>query len=55
LALLASLCFSALALNNVLLLVDFVVTPTLDLALARSVVALVGTVLLVAGLVLEDS
>ena len=56
LALLACLCFTGLALNNVLLFVDLVVTPpTLDLSAIRGAVALVAVLLLVVGLVLEDA
>jgi hypothetical protein len=55
LAFLASLCFSGLALNNLLLLVERVVTPAIDLSVARGAVALVAMLFLVAGLVLEDS
>jgi hypothetical protein len=50
----SSLCFLALALNNVLLFVDKVVYADVEmpnLALARSAVALVGLALLVYGLV----
>jgi hypothetical protein len=55
LALLASLCFVGLALNNVLLLVDLVVAPGIDLALARGSVALAAMLVLVIGLVLEET
>jgi hypothetical protein len=54
LALLASLCFTGLALNNVLLFVDLVVAPSVDLSLIRSGVAVVALVVLVVGLVLEE-
>ena len=56
LALWASLCFSGLALNNVLLYVDLVLTsPSLDLGVLRGSVALVAMLVLVGGLVLEDT
>jgi hypothetical protein len=55
LALLASLCFVGLALNNVLLLVDLVVAQGIDLALARGSVALAAMLVLVIGLVLEET
>lgn len=50
----SSLCFLALALNNVLLFVDKVIYADVDmpmLALARTGVALVGLALLVYGLI----
>lgn len=49
----SGLCFAGLALNNVLLLIDKRVVPTLDLSLWRSVPALVGVALLLYGLVWE--
>ena len=55
LAFVASLCFSGLALNNLLLLVERIVMPATDLSVVRGGVALVAMLLLVAGLVLEDS
>jgi hypothetical protein len=55
LTLLASLCFSGLALNNVLLFADLVMTPETDLALLRGCVAVVSMLLLVGGLILEDA
>jgi hypothetical protein len=55
LALLTSLCFTGLALNNLLLLVDLVVLPQNDLSLFRSGVAVVALAFLVLGLVLEDA
>lgn len=55
LAFVASLCFSGLALNNLLLLVERIVLPTTDLSVVRGGVALVAMLLLVVGLVLEDS
>jgi hypothetical protein len=54
LALLASLCFTGLALNNVLLFVDLVMAPSVDLSLLRGGVALVAMIVLVLGLVLEE-
>jgi len=55
LALWASLSFVGLALNNVLLFVDLVVAPEVDLSLARGGVALIAMLLLVLGLVWEDA
>jgi len=55
LALLAAICFAGLALNNVLLFVDLVVAPTVDLSVLRGSAALVAMFFLVIGLVLEDA
>jgi hypothetical protein len=49
----SSLCFVGLALNNVLLFVDLVVVPQVDLAVWRSVMALMGLALLLFGLIWE--
>jgi hypothetical protein len=50
----SSLCFVALALNNVLLFVDLVMVPGTDLAVWRSVIALAGMLLLLYGLIWES-
>jgi hypothetical protein len=55
LALFASLCFAGLALNNVLLFIDLAMVPSVDLSLLRSGVAVAALLLLVVGLVLEES
>ena len=47
----SSLCFWGLALDNVLLYVDMVVVPDVDLSIANSAVGLVSALLLVFGLV----
>ena len=47
----SSICFIGLALNNVLLIVDVRVLTQVDLALWRSVPALIGVAALVYGLV----
>ena len=49
----SGLCFAGLALNNILLVVDKRVVPTMDLSLWRSVPALAGLALLLYGLVWE--
>jgi hypothetical protein len=49
----SGLCFAGLALNNILLLVDKRLVPTVDLSLWRSVPAVVGVALLLYGLVWE--
>jgi hypothetical protein len=53
LALFAALCFCGLALNNILLFVDLVVTPQIDLSVWRGVVAVIAMFLLLVGLILE--
>jgi hypothetical protein len=47
------LCFAGLALNNILLFVDFRVVPEIDLSLWRTLPALAGLVILLYGLVWE--
>ncbi|MBA2669631.1 MAG: hypothetical protein H0U67_04600 [Gemmatimonadetes bacterium] len=49
----AGLCFTGLALNNVLLFVDLGIAPELDLSVWRSLPTLVGLALLTYGLVWE--
>jgi hypothetical protein len=46
-----SCCFVGLALNNILLFVDLVMTPGADLALPRSIIALVAIATLLYGLI----
>jgi hypothetical protein len=55
LTLLAGLCFAGLALNNVLLFVDLVVVPNMDLGPLRSTIAVASLLFLVVGLIVEDS
>jgi hypothetical protein len=50
----SSLCFIGLAVNNVLLFVDLVIAPDVDLSLVRSSVALVAIMALVYGLIWES-
>ncbi len=50
----SSLCFVALAVNNVLLVVDLVVVPGRDLLTTRHLSALVALALLVFGLVWDS-
>ena len=47
------LCFVGLALNNVLLVIDVRVVPSMDLSLWRSLPALAGLLVLIYGLVWE--
>ena len=49
-----SLCFSGLALNNMLLVVDLVVVPGADLSLLRNAVALAAMLVLLFGLIWES-
>ena len=46
-------CFVGLALNNVLLFVDLVLVPAVDLELPRTFIALVALLLLIVGLIWE--
>jgi hypothetical protein len=48
-------CFIVLAINNILLFVDLVLVPGLDLSAVRSGTALIAVLLLVIGLTWEDS
>jgi len=50
----SGLCFVGLALNNVVLFVDLVLVPSVDLSLVRSGTALVGMLVLLFGLVWES-
>ena len=47
----STLCFAALTASNVILFADLVLYPDIDLSMARGVVALAGTSVLVYGLV----
>jgi hypothetical protein len=49
----SGLCFVGLTVNNVLLVLDKLVFPHTDLSMWRLVTALVATLLLLAGLILE--
>ena len=50
----SALCFSGLTVNNLLLVLDKLVLPAQDLALARQWTALASLALLLYGLVYED-
>jgi hypothetical protein len=50
----SALCFAALSVNNVLLVVDNLVLRNIDLGLPRLVAALVAVLLLLYGLIWED-
>jgi hypothetical protein len=49
----SSVCFTGLALNNILLFVDLVLVPELDLSLIRQIPAAIGLFALVAALIWE--
>lgn len=49
----SSLCFGGLTINNVLLFVDLVMVPQIDLGIARSLTALAAMGILIYGLVWE--
>jgi hydrogenase/urease accessory protein HupE len=51
----STLCFVGLAANNILMFVDLVVVPELDMSLLRTATALGAVVLLLIGLLWEDS
>jgi hydrogenase/urease accessory protein HupE len=51
----STLCFVGLAINNVLLVVDLVLVPHVSLALLRSGTALASMMMLLIGLIWEES
>jgi hydrogenase/urease accessory protein HupE len=51
----STLCFFGLAINNALLVIDLVVVPDADLALVRGAVALGSMLMLLIGLIWEES
>jgi hypothetical protein len=51
----SGLCFVGLTLNNVILFVDKVIAPDIDLALIRLLPALLGLLLLVFGLIWDSA
>jgi hypothetical protein len=50
----AGLCFAGLLLDNIILYIDVVVVPDVDLAIWRKLPGLIATVLLVFGLIWES-
>jgi hypothetical protein len=50
----SGLCFAGLTVNNIILVLDKVVLPDVDLSLARSMVALLAMVVLIYGLVFDE-
>lgn len=52
----STLCFAGLAINNILLVIDLVLVPTaIDLSAARILTSIVAVMLLLIGLVWEDT
>jgi uncharacterized protein DUF5985 len=49
----SSLCFSGLALNNILTFLDLVIVPSVDFSLLRGLIALTAIVVLIYGLICE--
>lgn len=49
----SSVCFVGLAINNVLLFIDLIVVPEVDLAMARTIVALFSVGVLAIALIWE--
>jgi hypothetical protein len=47
-------CFIGLSLNNLMLLVDMQLMPDVDLSIVRSIPALIGLVILIAGLIFKS-
>jgi hypothetical protein len=50
----SALCFAGLSLNNLLLMIDMVVLPAVDLSTWRLLAALVALLLLLYGLIWEE-
>ena len=50
----SSLCFVGLAMNNVLLFIDLIIVPTIDLSFYRSLCALIAVLVLVFGLIWDN-
>jgi hypothetical protein len=50
----SSLCFIGLAMNNILLFIDLVIVPTIDLSFYRAICALIGVVVLAFGLIWDN-
>lgn len=50
----SGLCFVGLALSNLLLVIDRLIVPAMDLSIVRLVPAVIGMVLLIYGLIWES-
>jgi len=51
----AGLCFALLSINNIMVFVDVVSMPELDLSVWRTAPAMLAVILLIYGLIWEDS
>ena len=51
----SSLCFAGLAVNNVLLFVDLILVPEIDLSILRSSIALASMIALLYGIIWEST
>ncbi|MES2273192.1 MAG: DUF5985 family protein [Chlamydiota bacterium] len=51
----SAFCFICLALANILLVLDFIVFPEINLAIARSIITLLGMLTLLYGLIQETT
>ena len=51
----SSLCFAGLAVNNVLLFVDLILVPEIDLSILRSSIALASMMALLYGIIWEST
>lgn len=51
----STLCFVGLAINNLLLVIDLLVVPEMDLSLVRSGAGIASMLLLLIGLIWEES
>lgn len=50
----SSLCFVGLAMNNILLVIDLVIVPTIDLSFYRALFSLIAVLVLVFGLIWDN-
>lgn len=50
----SSLCFVGLAMNNILLFIDLVIVPSIDLSFYRTLCALLAVLVLVFGLIWDN-
>jgi hypothetical protein len=50
----SSLCFIGLAMNNILLFIDLVIVPAIDLSVYRALCALIAVLVLVFGLIWDN-
>lgn len=46
--------FAGFALNNILLFIDVIVVPNVDLSVIRTIPALIGMILLIYGLIIDE-